>query len=409
MEFLRFLHANWTWLLAGFILTFTSSYGQTYFISLFAGDIMREFTLSDGEWGLVYTVGTTASAIVMIWAGSLTDLLRVRSLGVMMLAGLALSCIAMALLPGQWGWALVGVIFALRLFGQGMTSHIALVAMARWFVATRGRAISVASMGFAIGQAALPFVFVAVLGGFDWRMRWVLAAGLAVAVIPALLALLTRERTPQSLAQDDQVSGMSGRHWTRAEALRHPLFWLMVPALLAPPAWGTALFFQQVHLTQVKGWSLAEFVALMPLFTAVLIGGTFASGWAIDRVGTGRLVPYYMAPFAVGFLILAQAETLFGAAVGLVLVGLGSGMQATVPGAFWAEYYGTRNLGAIKATAGSVMIFGSAIGPGVSGWLIDLGVSFPEQMTGIAVFFVLSGIAATIGVRNARPALSAAA
>lgn len=408
MSYIRFLVDNRGWLLAGFLLAFTSSYGQTYFIALFAGDIMREFSLTDGEWGTVYTIGTTVSAAVMVWAGALTDRFRVRGLGMVSMVGLALACLAMAAMPGSWGWALVFVIFALRLTGQGMISHIAMVAMARWFVATRGRAISIASMGFALGQAALPLVFVALLAWVDWRMRWVLAAGLVIVMIPVMNRLLTLERTPQSIATDNQVTGMAGLHWSRRDALHHPLFWLMIPALIAPPAWGTALFFQQVHLTGVKGWQLAEFVALMPLFTAVLIGATFASGWAIDRFGTGRLVPFYMLPFATGFVILAYAETISGAAFGMIGIALGSGIQATLPGAFWAEYYGTRHLGAIKATAGAVMILGSAVGPGVSGWLIDAGIAFPDQMIGMAVFFVVAGALGTIGVTRTRHVLTTA-
>ena len=61
MEYLSFLRRNWLFLLAGFLLTFTSSYGQTYFISLFAGAVKGDFGLSDGQWGGIYTVGTTLS------------------------------------------------------------------------------------------------------------------------------------------------------------------------------------------------------------------------------------------------------------------------------------------------------------------------------------------------------------
>ncbi|MEM1352923.1 MAG: MFS transporter, partial [Pseudomonadota bacterium] len=55
MGYLRFLIDNWVFLLAGFLLTFTSSYGQTYFISIFAGEIKADFGLSDGQWGGIYT------------------------------------------------------------------------------------------------------------------------------------------------------------------------------------------------------------------------------------------------------------------------------------------------------------------------------------------------------------------
>ncbi len=404
MKYLSFLRDNAPWLLAGFLLTFTSSYGQTYFISIFAGEIMGAFDLSHGQWGGIYTAGTTASALAMVWSGTLTDRFRVRSLGTVVMLLLAASCLAMATVPGAF--LLVGVVFALRLTGQGMMSHLAIVAMARWFVATRGQALSVASMGFAVAQAVLPLLFVALLARFDWRLLWVFAALSVVATIPVVVLLLRHERTPQSMAESAQVRGMAGRHWTRPEMLRHWLFWLMIPALLGPPAWGTALFFQQVHLTEVKGWRLAEFVALFPLYTAVLIGATFASGWAIDRFGTGRIVPLYMLPFAASFLVLAEVQTIGGAAVGMVLLGLGSGIQATLPGAFWAEYFGTRHIGAIKAAATAIMVLGSALGPGITGALIDLGIDFPRQMNWIGGFFGIAAILGAVGVARARPLLA---
>ncbi len=407
MTYLAFLRDNALWLLAGFLLSFTSSYGQTYFISIFAGEIMSDFGLSHGQWGGIYTVGTTASAIAMIWVGGLTDRFRVRNLGTVVMVLLALACLAMAAVPNAL--ALVFVIFALRFTGQGMMSHLAMVAMARWFVATRGKALSISSMGFAVGQSVLPLGFVALLAIYDWRWLWVLAAGFVVIIIPVMAYLLRLERTPQSIAESSQVFGMSGRHWTRGDVMKHWLFWLMVPALLGPPAWGTALFFQQVHLSEVKGWTLAEFVALFPLFTVTMIATTFASGWAIDRFGTGRVVPFYMVPFAAAFVVLSQAQGIGGAAVGMVLFGIGSGMQTTVPGAFWAEYYGSRHIGSIKAVAAAIMVFGSAIGPGVTGIFIDFGVDFPAQMIAIAIYFGFAAICGMIGVARARPALVPAA
>lgn len=403
MTYLAFLRDNALWLLAGFLLSFTSSYGQTYFISIFAGEIMTEFSLTHGQWGGIYTLGTTASAIAMIWVGGLTDRFRVRNLGTVVMVLLALSCLAMAAVPNAL--ALVFVIFALRFTGQGMMSHLAMVAMARWFVATRGKALSISSMGFAVGQSVLPLGFVALLAIYDWRWLWVLAAGFVVVIIPVMAYLLRLERTPQSIAESSQVFGMSGRHWTRGDVMKHWLFWLMVPALLGPPAWGTALFFQQVHLSEVKGWTLAEFVALFPLFTVTMIAATFLSGWAIDRFGTGRVVPIYMVPFAAAFVVLSQAQGIGGAAVGMVLFGIGSGMQTTVPGAFWAEYYGSRHIGSIKAVAAAIMVFGSAVGPGVTGVFIDFGVDFPAQMNAIAIYFVFAAICGAIGVARARPAL----
>ena len=396
MNYLRFLINNRLFLLAGFLLTFTSSFGQTYFISLFAAEIKGAFGLSDGSWGGIYTIGTTLSAITMIWAGALTDRFRVRqlSLGVMIL--LALACVAMSLVPN--GFLLIFVIYALRLMGQGMLSQLGAVAMSRWFIATRGRALSLSSMGFAVGQAVLPIIFVALLATVDWRNLWLLAAVCIVVLIPVMQMLLRQERTPQSMADDTQSLGMGGRHWTRGEMLHHPLFYILIPLVLGPSAWGTALFFQQVHLTEVKGWSLVSFVALMPIYTVASIAFTFITGWAVDRIGVKWIVPFQMIPFGISFLVLAYADTIFMAGVGLVIFGIGQGTQGTATSAFWAVFYGTRNLGAIKAAAAALMVFGSAIGPGITGAFIDFGVDFPNQMIPIAFFYFGGALLAGVGI-----------
>ncbi|WP_298968807.1 MFS transporter [uncultured Roseobacter sp.] len=408
MGYLRFLVENKLFLLAGFLLCFTSSFGQTYFISLFAGEIKQAFALTDGDWGAIYTIGTTLSALTMIWVGALTDRFRVRQLSLVVMILLAMACAAMALVSSAV--LLVMVIYALRLMGQGMMSQLGAVAMSRWFVAARGRAISLASMGFSAGQALLPIIFVTLLVVFDWRALWWIAALCVVAAIPIMQMLLRQERTPQSMTETSQSLGMGGKHWTRAALLQHPLFYMMVPLVLGPSAWGTALFFQQVHLTEVKGWSLMSFVALMPIYTAATVICTFITGWAVDRIGVKWIVPFQMLPFGLSFLVLAFADTILMAGVGLVIFGIGQGMQGTATTAFWAVFYGTRHLGAIKAAAAALMVFGSAIGPGITGALIDLGISFPEQMIPIAAFYLIGAVLAGLGIlRYQRDLPSAAA
>ncbi|MGZ2255690.1 MFS transporter [Roseobacter sp. A03A-229] len=400
MGYLRFLIDNRLFLLAGFLLSFNSSYGQTFFIALFAGDIMRDFGLTDGQWGGLYTLGTTLSAATMIWAGVLTDRFRVRNLSLGVMGLLTLACLAMTV---SQGWALlILTIYALRLLGQGMMSELAYIAMSRWFVAARGRAISIASMGFAAAQAVVPIIFVALLAVMDWRAVWIIAAVLVVVKIPVIRALLRQERTPQSLAENSTSLGMAGRHWTRVEMLRHPLFYLLIPLMIGPPAWGTALFFQQVHLTEVKGWSLVAFVSLMPIFTLAMIAFTFVTGWAVDRFGVTRVMPFQLLPFAAAFVVLGSADTIFAAGIGLLIFGVGQGMHGTAITAFWAVFYGTRHLGAIKAGAGALMVFGSAIGPGISGALIDYGIDFPQQMIPYAGFYLLGAALATLGVLRYR-------
>lgn len=396
---LRFVRENARWLAAGALLTFTSSYGQTFFISIFAGEIQAEFGLSHGAWGTIYAGGTFASAVAMLWAGGLTDRFRVRALARAILPGFALACLAMALVPGVW--ALPAIVFALRFAGQGMVSHIAVVAMARWFVATRGRALSIAAFGFALGEATLPLIFVALLGTVDWRVLWVVAAALILATWPVVERLLTQERTPNHDLEDMGTAGMAGRHWRRAEVLRHPLFWFLVPVLMGPSAFGTAYFFHQVHFAATKEMSHLALVALFPLFTAVAVTAMLGSGFVIDRVGTARLMPVYQVPIALAFVLLSLSGGALGVALGMAVMAVTVGANHTLTGAFWAEFYGTRHLGSVKAMATAVTVLGTAIGPILTGVLIDYGLSFDRQMLGIGAYFAVACVLAGIGIGRA--------
>jgi MFS family permease len=406
MRLTAFVIDNARWLAAGALLAFLSSFGQTFFIAVFAGEIRSEFGLSHGQWGGIYTLGTTASAIAMVWAGGLTDRFRVRVLGAIVLVMLALACVSMATV--SQAWLLPFVIFALRFAGQGMTSHISVVAMSRWFVKTRGRALSIATLGFAAGEALLPLVFVALMVQLDWRILWMFAAAIALSGIPFLLLLLTRERTPQSMAMSDQSLGMGDRHWTRHQTLRHFLFWFMVPALMGPAAFVTAFFFQQVHFADIKGWTHVQLVALFPIYTGMSIAAMLFSGWALDRWGTARLIPFMHLPMVLAFVLFSIAPGLPVVLAGLLFMAMTTGANSTLPNAFWAEFYGTRNLGAIKAMAAAVMVLGSALGPGITGVMIDAGVGLETQYMFVAAYFVGTSLLMRVGIARAQATLPVA-
>ena len=405
MSGLRFIRENLKFLSAGILLTLNSSFGQTFFISIFAAQIMAEFSLTNGEWGLLYTLGTTASAIVMFWAGVLTDRFRARLLACFVMPGLAITCVAMGANGSVIGLLLI--VFLLRLLGQGMIFQLASVSMARWFTGRRGLALSVSGLGFWAGQAVLPVVFAALLLTLNWHTLWYLAGAFVLMCFPIVLWLLTQERTPSALAKEAQSLGMGGRHWTRREVVTSQLFLMLVPLLVGLSAWGTALFFQQVHIAEVKGWPLVDYLALIPLMTVVSVITTLITGALVDRFGSGRLLQIFPLSSILSFLILAQADHLGTAAIAFAIVGVSSGMQATLITAFWAEYFGTRHIGAIKAAAMSIVVFGSAIGPGVSGLAIDFGYPFPVQLVWYAAYFAGSMILVWIAVERARRELPA--
>jgi MFS family permease len=401
MEFgyIQFIKNNAPFLLAGALLSFLSSFGQTFFIAIFGGEIREAYGLSNGDWGLLYMIATSASAIAMVFAGGFADLFRVRTLGIAVVLALGASCIAMSVNTTVAG--LVLVIFALRFFGQGMASHMSVVSMTRWFVAARGRALAVAGMGFMLGEATLPLIMVWLKSITEWRSLWLWFAVICIILSLILYRLLRLERTPQSAANETAATGLSGKHWTRSMALHHPLFWLMVPAIVFFSAFGTAFWFHQVHFAEVKGYSHLALVAVFPLGTIALAISTIIYGWAIDRFGVVRLMPLYILPYVAAFCLHWYAPNLIWTAVAVILMGISGGGNATILSACWAGFYGTRFIGSIKAAAAALMVLGSAIGPGLSGLLIDAGVGIEIQMLGYAACFVFAAFMMGLAARMA--------
>jgi sugar phosphate permease len=247
------LRSELRWLSSGFLLTLFSGFGQTYFIALFAGQLRAELSLTDGEFGSLYTVGTLASAATLTWAGKLADTVSIRWLGAGVIGGLALTSVGMSLVASPI--MLVFVLFGLRFFGQGMLTHTAMTAMGRWFNRKRGRAVSIAGLGLPASEGLLPPLAVASVALLGWRETWLAAAALlAFVALPALVGLRAHERHPtlgpMLAAAEDTESGR--RHWSRTEVLKSPLFYALLAAVLAPPFIMTAVFFNQVTIAAAR-------------------------------------------------------------------------------------------------------------------------------------------------------------
>ncbi|MEM8555390.1 MAG: MFS transporter, partial [Pseudomonadota bacterium] len=276
--------------------------------------------------------------------------------------------------------------------------HISMTSMSRWFGANRGKALATAALGFSVAEAILPLSFVALRSHLCATTLWVMAAGLALVSMVIVRWLLKAERRPGDAGAEAQTVGrLADRHWQQRDALRHPLFWCVVPAILGPAALMTALFFHQIHFAETKGLSHFAFVSLIPVYTGSAVATVFSSGLLIDRFGAWRLLGLHQLVFAFGFWVMATSPSVTGLAVAMICLGVGSGGMSTIPAAFWAECYGTRYIGAIKALGYSVMVVGSALGPIICGQLIDLGVDLPDQLPGFSLFFLVSAVLATAG------------
>ncbi|MDF1586654.1 MFS transporter [Marinimicrococcus flavescens] len=386
----------------GLFLTFVASFGQTYFIAVFGAELRAAFGLTSGGFGSVYSAATLASALTLVQLGRVVDRWSAGRCALLAIAGLAAGTLLLAL---SHHVVLLGLaLYLLRLSGQGMMVHIALTTLARRFSVERGRAVGAATLGVAAGEMLFPLLGVAVLE-LGWRTGWALSAlVLLLAAAPLALWLGRSFAAPQAARGEAGEAADAG--WSRAQVLRDGRFWLMLPGLLAPAIIITGVFFHQVVLVSEKGWSLATFASSFSFYALAAVGGSLVAGAMVDRLGATRMLPLLPLFQVAALVLLAFASSPVLAFVSMALMGGGNSAQSTTVNALWPELYGTRHLGAIRAMAGALMVFGSALSPASFGLVLDAGLGMSSLLLGSAVFGLAGAGLFLVALR--RPPLAAA-
>ena len=381
----------------GFVMCFCSSFGQTHFISWFGGELRSAFSLSHGEFGSLYSIATLSSAATIIWLGRKVDVVSLRMFSLSVIAGLGVACLLLAF---GWNVVVLGIaLYGLRLFGQGLVSHAGVTAVGRYFAAERGRVVSLATLGYTIGEAVFARVVVAALVVVDWRMVWVAAALLLALSVPALLALL-RGHEEKYLSSADNLAGrLSSSHdYTVGQVIRDMGLWLRLPALMAPAAIYTGLIFHQVHIAESKGWSPSLMAWSFGLAALSSVISALVSGLVVDWISSRRFTAFFLVPLVAACLVLYASDSVYAAPLFFILVGMNAGGNAVLFGSVWAELYGVTHLGAIRAAGQAAMVFSSGIAPSAMGLLFDASLSVETIALFCAVYCVAASILAAVAL-----------
>lgn len=400
LDNLHFVRSNLRWVGGGFLLMFFSTFGQTYFVGLSGPYLMARYGLTGGQFGGLYMVATMASALTLPWLGRSLDFLPAWKVVRFSIPGLAVGCVLIVTAPHVA--VLLVALYMLRLFGQGMLIEIAYTEVGRWFSSSRGRAMAVVTLGLQAGAALLPLAFALTERQYGWRLPWIAAALMLMLVgFPATLRLLSVDRVPHSI-EPQPTTQHAARDWTSREVLRDPMLYLLLAGTLAPPFIATVIYFHQGTLVALRGYDRLAFVAAFPVMAVTTVLSGLLCGHLIDRFGALRLLPFLLIPLAIALATMALVVPLWGVYVFMLLLGISNGLGQTLLGALWPEVYGLANLGGIRAIVVSAWVMATALGPGVSGVLIDHGVALPTQMLWMALWCAAASLALAAASRVVR-------
>ena len=382
---------NLRWLYIVFILTFCSAFGQTFFISLYSGEIRAAFDLTHGQWGLIYSCATLSSAILILFVGGYADRSSAKSISTLVILGLMVFIFLMANNTSTWG--LVLIILGLRFFGQGMLGHISMVFCGKWFFKNKGKAVAVANSGYTLAEAIMPTIFVALIGVLSWQTSWYVSIIMSILILASVRFLAEIERNKRGEPQkENQQVGMLKKSWKRSEMLKSWVFWAAVPGLMTSPMITTTLFFHQVHLVEIKSWELSTYVLFIPAYSAATLLSLYLIGYFVDKFSTKIILPIFLFPLVSGLLLLSIATGYLALLLIFILFGLSAGAYIVVYGTFFPEFFGSLYLGSVRTVGVTIMVFSSAIGPVLSGYFIDLGYLVDHQFKFFAAFSVFASL-----------------
>lgn len=354
----------------GLLATLFSGFGQTFFIGLFGGAWREEFGLDYAQLGLIYSSATLVSGLLIVKVGRWLDDIPLPRYTALAVLAFAAGCALVALAPSAL-WLIPGILL-LRLCGQGLMGHIAVTTIARYFHAGRGRALALAQLGFPLGEALLPMLVVAALGVVAWRQLWWLAAVALLLLIPVLVRLCRALPAP-ILNDSPDIS-----HASRRQVLRDWRFYAILPVTLTPPFVITGLFFHQSAVAEATDWTLPLLASAFTAYALLQVSGGLLAGFLTDRYTARRLMRFYLVPMGAGCLLLWQQSAAWQVFAYMGLLGLSAGAQGTLGGALWAELYGTRHIGAIRAMLHAVMVVSTAVSPVLFGALMDAGIGMRD-------------------------------
>ena len=383
----------------GFIFTFFSCFGQSFFIGLFNSSIRETLSITHGQFGTIYASATLFSSLLLIWIGKKIDDVNVLKFAIFVILLLSFSSFFFSKTSSVA--FLFVAIFLMRFSGQGLMSHTASTTISRYFTKSRGKALSIIWFGLSSAEFIMPVLIVYLLTLIVWQDLWVIFSLIVLICLPLASYILvkdvkldTREGGKNKILKEENI-----KNWKRIEVLGDYRFYIVSLNMLAMPWIATGVFVYQSFVTNSKGWgeyTIAQSFMSYSIFSVITL---VVAGYLIDKFTSRKLLIYMNIPLFLGTLVIIYFDAPQTAFLFLGLVGISNGLANLLGSSTWAEIYGVKYIGSIKALTTALMVFATAFGTALFGFFIDAGFSI-EKIAFIAAIAIACSIALLFTIRK---------
>ena len=378
-------------LIFGFIFTFFSSFGQSFFLGLFNSSIRDALSISHGQFGTIYASATLCSSLLLIWVGKKIDDVNVFKFAFYVTILLSFSCFFFSKISSVI--FLFIAIFLMRFSGQGMMSHTATTTISRYFTKSRGKALSTGWFGLSVAEFILPVLMVYLLTIYAWQNIWLSISILVLIFLPIVSFFLVKDLNLNSRekSENDEYKEENIKQWRRIEVIKDYRFYIICSNMLAMPWIATGVFVYQSFITSSKEWGEYIIAQSFMAYSICSVVTLLISGFLIDKFTSRKLLIYMNIPLLISTFVIMFLSNEYSAFIFLGLIGISNGLANVLGSSTWAEIYGVKYIGSIKALTTALMVFSTAFGTALFGILIDFGFTI-EKIAIVSAIYIFSSI-----------------
>ena len=394
-----FKSLNFKVILFGFIFTFFSSFGQSFFLGLFNAPIRNELGITHGQFGTIYASATICSSLLLIWLGKKIDDYRILNYSFFVITLLFFSSLAFSFINSIYFLAFG--IFLMRLSGQGLMSHASTTTISRFFEKSRGKALSTVWFGLSTAEFILPVLVTYFFVIYSWRTVWQGIALLIILFLPLVILNTIKSINLDSREIDKKpnLKKTKIKSWRRRDVIKDYRFYIVSLNMLAMPWMATGVFVYQSFITDSKMWDVYTIPKAFMVYSLTSILTLFSSGYLVDKFSSRKLILVMNIPLLLSMIVLFYTQSEIYAYVFFGLVGISNGFGNILGSSTWAEIYGVKYIGSIKALTTAFMVFATAFGTAVFGLLIDRGFTI-ENVAFICVVYIIISLSLLISFRK---------
>jgi MFS transporter, OFA family, oxalate/formate antiporter len=388
------IYYGWVIVAVGFLAQIASAFSVSSTLAVFLKPLSTDLGISRGTFSLIRSgeilIGAAAAPVV----GTLIDRWGGRWLMAIggLISGAGFICLGQARDFTQFmlvRWLLISPGDSL------MGSMVINVSISRWFVRMRGRALAIAGMGHGLAKVCMPVAAATLMLFVGWRGSWVVFGVFALLLVVAPALLLMR-RSPEEMgllpdggpvqpkaeiatpkrSRHAKHTGADNVEWSRGEALRKPVFWLIAITFGVAQMGVTGLNLHVFSYVTDQGYSTLVAASVMSTIAVMQFSTPIVWGTLADRMDNGILNMAKCAFQGAGLLLALLLPGLGPLYVGFLIYGIGMGGTAILAETIWADFFGRISLGKIRGMGSLVTSAFSAGGPPFFGLLFDYTQSY---------------------------------